>query len=92
MTVRIVCTDRGQHPQRYIRRDWRRELEDTLAATPPELSAAGTARRPDGGITFVFDCRTCGRHVELRDDTWYALLADLQDAGAARLDISHLPI
>lgn len=102
--ITVVCTDRGQHPRCRIDSEQLQPADDeyieaalTDDQVPEyvELIRDGWRRRgwrrPDGGYTFTFDCATCGRHVELREETWRRLVDGLQHAEVSVTDMSYWP-
>jgi hypothetical protein len=79
--IKVVCTDRGQHPKRQLGFTGSTEL----GAVPVVLQQV--QRRPDGsGSTYRFKCRTCGRDVQLREEVWRRIVDGLVEAGQSTTD------
>jgi hypothetical protein len=104
--IDIVCTEKGQHPSTtlgdlvsLLRTSW------GAPGSPPDsvqsnrkTSYHGTARRLMNECVWVnpggranMRCNRCGRHVQWTPDKAKEILAKLQAAGIAQLDISLIP-
>ena len=66
-------------------RTYRHTTDGRFVKPQSTEGAATAAKRPDGGVTFTFTCRSCGRNVPLRDDRLAAL------AGVAPVEMTSQP-
>ncbi|UQT55945.1 hypothetical protein M4V62_13005 [Streptomyces durmitorensis] len=82
MTVKVVCTDRGQHARRLIN-----YCEPGVAHLGIPDAAQHNVQRPDGGYTYRFVCTKCGRDAQLREEN----MLKVAQAGFETLDISRIP-
>jgi hypothetical protein len=102
VSIRVVCTDRGQHPEvRFgaipvwpIADGWHANTKVGLRATEyVDLDPLTTdvdhalTRLPR---TYPFSCRRCRRNVPLRQDTLERLLHGLAADNQHTLDISAI--
>jgi hypothetical protein len=101
-SIRLVCTDGGQHPSRALGVVlWDTKL-DTVVPSPhhvPDRPSTGLLRsRPGAGLDFgrlVFKCPTCGRDLPARVETLKSLFLEADAQGRfdgtgriVRVDIS----
>lgn len=100
--LKVVCTDKGQHPERVLAKLDRDDdhlpgrLSNGIGAAAngrvvhDELSVTFRATWPKVGRpsgTFTFSCSTCHRRPRIREATLKQVVA----AGVSVLDISTLP-
>jgi hypothetical protein len=101
-TVKIVCSDRGQHPRGVLHHvlDTRGETDATERVIWPKGQKNGapiTSWNPEApDESFRFRCPRCRRDVQLRQDSLFKILdalALMDDASSGHpvLDISLLP-
>jgi hypothetical protein len=90
--VGIVCTDRGQHPERklgwlFVRsgeaRSWPWQRRGDMRAPMP-------APLPQFGHAHRFHCGTCGRDVRWQPDTALRVYETLTGNGMRTVDVSLL--
>lgn len=94
LTMRIVCTDRGQHRRVVICLRVSFDDEGHLhMARPFEAWAPPDTPRNDGTVTttYEFQCPRCGRSPQVRPDKWRQIAERLLEARLEELDISNFP-
>jgi hypothetical protein len=100
--IRIVCTDKDQHPEVSFGSitvwphgdGWRVNLRGLGHRQADEFVDMAAADRPDPPDrlpkTYTLKCRRCGRDRPLRMDTLERIGAAFADADTPRLDLSDL--
>ena len=101
VTIRVVCTDKGQHPDvgfgsadAWQGGDGWHVMPNLNHRGDPfvDLEPIHRDQTPDRlHKTYPLECRRCGRDVPLRAETLERVIAALAAAGKSNLDISDLP-
>jgi hypothetical protein len=92
----VVCTDRGQHPNRILGRfrlgenGARGNVQHWLYSSPDPVTGVKTEVINIGGtgLTWVFKCPSCRRNEQAKADRLQNLADTLYKSGVLRFDIS----
>ena len=102
VTIRVVCTDKGQHPDVSFGHVTAWQDGDGWRVTVDGLNHRGDVftdlepihrdQIPDRlHKTYPLECRRCGRNVPLRAETLDRVIAALAAAEKRTFDLSDLP-
>jgi len=88
--LHITCTDRSTHPRAVITvLDWNRE-RGPLYYIPTRRDGPWDPPSQDSP-NYQFECPRCGRHWQLKPETWERVAKGCITARLADVDLSQLP-